>query len=256
VRPVRNAYAAVLLVSVLAVHVLAWLPAAHRFRGRPEYAALYAAVAGAVAASTGARRFLSHASTFAHELAHCVSAVLVGASPRRITYQPDSTGLAVLEVPERVGRYRRAFVFLCGYFGPCVAASTILSGLATGRAAATLVALATACAAALLLLVRNLWGAFVTGLLAASCWLAASRLSVRAAEVLLGFPVGVLLVLGVADAWGQYRLRQPGGCDAASAAAELHGVPWRFVAGAQAAAVTTVTAATAYLFLRLYALVP
>jgi len=256
VRTARNAYAAAILFAVIAVHILVWLTDLYGPVNATNRTAVYAAGAGTILALTGARRIMSHASTFAHELSHCVAAIAVGASPRSITYQTDSTGLAVLAFPERVGRYRRAIVFLSGYLGPVIAASTILCGLATGYTKEGLVVLSLACGGALLLLVRNFWGACVTGLLAAAAWLGAVHLPTRSTEIATGLLVGALATLGVRDAWGQLRLKEPGACDAAEAARELHGIPWKLVAGFQMTTVAFGAGVVAYMLLKTYGMVP
>lgn len=255
-RTARNAYAAAILFAVIAVHVLVWLTDLYNPVDTTNRTAVYAAGAGTILALTGARRIMSHASTFAHELSHCVAAIAVGASPRSITYQTDSTGLAILAFPERVGRYRRAIVFLSGYLGPVIAASTILCGLAAGYTKEGLVVLSLACGGALLLLVRNLWGVFVTGLLAAAAWLGAVHLPTRSTEIATGLLVGALATLGVRDAWGQLRLKEPGACDAAEAARELHGIPWKLVAGFQMTTVAFGAGVVAYMLLKTYGMVP
>lgn len=232
-RNLRNTYAALLLLVVLAAHGFLWLPPGLIEPHPVGLPTVIVALLGMVVALTRARVLLAHVSTFVHELSHCVAAIAIGASPRRITYQPDSTGLAILEFPEKVGRLRRSVVLLAGYLGPGIGAGTILSGVLAGKARETLVVLAAIATGALLLLVRNLWGAGVTALIAIVAAVSARSLPVIGAELLLAFLMGALATLGVRDAWDQYHLREPGSCDAAVVSREFPLLPWRGVAAFQ-----------------------
>lgn len=233
VRAARNAYAAALLLVVAGAYASAWLLPRYGVSGGVGTVALMAAASGAVLAATPVARPLRHLSTFFHELAHCVAAVAVGASPRRITYRPDATGLAVLEFPGRVGRWRRSLVLLAGYLGPAVTAGALTAGIAAGRSRETLVVLAGCAAGALVLLVRNAWGAFVAAVVGILCWIGARSVPAGLIEAVPAFLAGALAVLGVRDAGEQYRLRDPGECDAAGIAAELPPLSWRGVAAGQ-----------------------
>jgi len=240
-RPLRNAYAAMLLLLATISWASPWfLP---RFLAPTTLGVLpvVAAIAGASSAFTPARKTLAHVSTFVHELAHCVAAVAVGASPRRITYQPDATGLAILEFPERVGRLRRSLVLLAGYLGPGIGAGVVLAGVLAGRPRETVVVLAVTAVGALVLLVRNLWGAGVTALLALIASASARALPDVGVEILLAFLSGMLTALGVRDTWEQFRFREPGDCDAGAVARELPVLPWRWIAGAQLLAALALT---------------
>jgi len=240
-RTLRNTYATLLLLLVCVAYVSLWL--LPRFvEPRPVgILPIVMMLVGILAAATPARRTLSHISTFVHELSHCVCAIAVGASPRSIVYQPDSTGLAVLEFPERVGRLRRALVLLAGYLGPGIGAGAVLAGTLAARPRETLVALSATAAGALLLLVRNLWGAGVTALLAVVGALSVRSLPLVGVEVLLALVTGALSALGVRDAWDQFRFHDPGECDAAAISRELPVLPWRWVAGGQLLGAGTLT---------------
>jgi hypothetical protein len=235
-RTARNAYAALLFLMVTAAYASLWLLPRFGVSGGTGRVTLLAAVTGAAFAMTAGATPLSHVSTFVHELAHCVAAVMVGASPRKITYQPDASGLAILEFPERVGPWRKSVMLLGGYTGPGVVAGAILCGVRAGRARETLIVLSLCAAGALVLLVRNTWGAFVTGLVGVVCWAVVRVVPDTVVEVAPAFFVGVLPVLGIRDTLAQYRLRTPEGCDAAGVATELPLLTWRFVAGVQLAA--------------------
>jgi hypothetical protein len=230
-RAARNAYAAVLLLGVAAAYASLWMLPELGLSANIGRAALAAAGLGAVAATTQLAAPLRHAATFIHELAHCVAAVAVGASPRKITYQPNASGLAVLEFPGRVGRWRRSIVLLSGYLGPGVVAGAVTAGLRAGRPQETLIVFALCAAGALVLLVRNAWGALVTTLLGVLCWATARVVPENIMAAIIAFVVGALPVLGVRDTLEQYRLRNPGECDAAAVATELPFLSWRFVAG-------------------------
>jgi hypothetical protein len=248
-RAARNAYAAILLLGVTAAYASLWILPELGIGMDVGLEALAAAGLGAVAATTQLAAPLRHAATFIHELAHCVAAVAVGASPRKITYQPNASGLAVLAFPSRVGRWRKSIVLLAGYLGPGVAAGAVTAGLRAGRPQETLIVFALCAAGALVLLVRNAWGALVTTLLGVLCWATARVVPENFAVAILAFVVGALPVLGVRDTLEQYRLRNPGECDAAAIATELPFLSWRIVARGQIAATASLTVGVAWLLL-------
>jgi len=249
-RAARNAYAAILLLGVAAAYASLWLLPARANGGDIGIVALAASAVGVGVAMTAVATHLRHVSTFVHELAHCVAAIAVGASPRKITYQPNASGLAVLEFPARVGRWRRSVVLLAGYLGPGVAAGAIAAGLRAGRPRETLIVLSLCAAGALVLLVRNAWGAFVTAVIGLLCWAVAWAVPETVIAAVPAFLAGALPVLGVRDTLEQYHLRNPGECDAAAVAAELPLLPWRIVAGTQLVVAAALAAGVAWLLIR------
>jgi hypothetical protein len=233
VRALRNTYASLLLIAVVVAYALSWLLPTYGHENKAGKLTLLYAGLGVVLASSKARKILSHVSTFIHEIAHCLAAAGVGASPKKITYNPDSSGLALLEFPEKVGRIRHSLVFLAGYSGPGVCAGALTTGIVTGRSPETLLFATGATALALVLLVRNLWGALVTSILTLIALVATLNLPPSSAEALLALLVGLFGTLGVRDAWDQLRLRESGDCDAACVARAIPLLSWKVVAAFQ-----------------------
>ena len=253
-RAVRKLYATLLLILVAAALLSLWVTPLWGSRVRPHNLVFVLFVVGLLLTVTSARRTLSHISTFAHELSHCAGAALVGATPRKIIYNPDSSGLAVLEFPERVGRYRRSVVLMAGYLGPLLAAGALLSGLTIGKSRETLFVVSVVSGVSLLLLVRNLWGVLITSILGFLAWSAASHLPDAASQGVIALLIGILCGLGVADTIGQYRLPDPAGCDAEAASFELHRLPWKLIAATQVLMSLALAVLNSYFLFSLYRL--
>ena len=253
-RAVRKLYATLLLIFVATALFSLWVTPLWGSRVRPHNLVFVLFIVGLLLTVTSARRTLSHISTFAHELSHCAGAALVGATPRKIIYNLDSSGLAVLEFPERVGRYRRSVVLIAGYLGPLLAAGALLAGLTIGKSRETLFAVAVVSGVSLLLLVRNLWGALITTILGFLAWSAASYLPDAYSQGIVALLIGILCGLGVADTIGQYRLSNPTGCDAEAASFELRLLPWKLIAAVQVLMSLSLAVLNAYFLFSLYKL--
>lgn len=134
-------------------------------------------------------------STYAHEMGHGITALLVGGRFEAFVISPDGSGLAYLQVPE--SRLARAATSAGGLIGPAVLAAlffwlarnpkTAHMGLA-GFGVATL--------AALVLVVRNPFGWVFVGALGTGCVYLGIRSSARAAQWVLAF-MAVQLSLSV-----------------------------------------------------------
>jgi len=133
-------------------------------------------------------------STLAHEMGHGLTAVFLGGSFQRLAMWANGSGLAEIDIAG-FGRVSEGLTLAGGRVGPSVAAAICFFLGRTGRGArACLWGLAALLLLAEILLVRNLFG-FV-GLLAAACFLAASRLSLAGAQLAVVF-AGVQLALAV-----------------------------------------------------------
>lgn len=135
-------------------------------------------------------------STLAHEMGHGITALLLGGRFERLLVWASGAGMAEIGL-EGFGRIRQGLALAGGLVGPAVAAAVCFSLGKTGPGArATLWGLGCLLLAAEVLVVRNLFGFFFVGMLLAGCLLAASRLSLQAAQWVVVF-VGVQLALGV-----------------------------------------------------------
>ncbi len=134
-------------------------------------------------------------STLAHEMGHGVAAMLVGGSFQRFQMWPDGSGVAVWS--GEVSRLSRAVVAAGGLVGPAVAAAV---GFALGRtvrsARGALAGAAAILLLALVLVVRNLFGALFVAVVIAGCMLAARKASGEVAQLVLIF-LAVQLALSV-----------------------------------------------------------
>lgn len=178
-------------------------------------------------------KFVRHVSTFVHELGHCVGAVMVGAFAESIKYQPDSSGVAVLGFGAHIGRIRRVIVLLSGYAAPSVLGGALIAGVLIGYPLEVLLGLTAMAVGALTLLVRNIWGIYVTTLICLSTGVGAYYLNEELAAWALLLIAGVLLSRGVVDSVEQYRSKGPSGCDAEIISKTLYGIPRQFIAGVQ-----------------------
>lgn len=134
-------------------------------------------------------------STLAHELGHGVTAVLVGGRFDRFEMWSDGSGVAYWAGAD--GRFDLAVVAIGGLVGPAVVAGLGFFWGRTGKGArTTLLVGAAALGLALLLVVRNLFGAVFVALLALFCVLVARRASTEVAQLVLLF-LAVQLALSV-----------------------------------------------------------
>lgn len=135
-------------------------------------------------------------STLAHEMGHGLTALLLGGGFQRLAMWASGSGLAEIDTAG-FGRIREGLTLAGGLVGPAVAAAICFLLGRTGRGArACLWGLAALLALAEILVVRNLFGLVFVGLLAAACFLAASRLSPDGAQLAVVF-VAVQLALAV-----------------------------------------------------------
>ena len=134
-------------------------------------------------------------STLAHELGHGVTAVLVGGRFDRFEMWADGSGVAYWAGAE--GRFDLALVAMGGLVGPAVVAGLgFLWGRTARGARTTLLAGSVFLVVALVLVVRNLFGALFVLLLAVLCAVVARRASQEMAQLVLLF-LAVQLALSV-----------------------------------------------------------
>ncbi len=111
-------------------------------------------------------------ATLVHELGHGVAAILVGGEFHRLRVWPDGSGLADLSLPNARGA--RAFAAAGGLLGPPLAAAGLfLAGRSRASARVAMAVCSILFALALLLVVRNFFGAFLVVCMIALCGLAA-----------------------------------------------------------------------------------
>jgi hypothetical protein len=135
-------------------------------------------------------------STLAHEMGHGLAALVLGGKFQRLEMWLDGSGVAHLDLTG-FGRLREGLTLAGGLMGPAVAAALCFALGRTGRGArACLVGLGILLVVAELVVVRNLFGFFFVGLIAAVCLLAGLRLSPQRARWVVVF-VGVQLALSV-----------------------------------------------------------
>jgi hypothetical protein len=112
-------------------------------------------------------------STLAHELGHGLTAVLVGGQFSSFELYADASGVALTGTG---GRLQEVAVLAGGLIGPSIAAVLLfVMGRTPDRARTCLWLIAALLTAALLLVVRNLFGWFFIGGLATFCALVAWR---------------------------------------------------------------------------------
>lgn len=134
-------------------------------------------------------------STLVHELGHGVAAVLVGGRFERFLMWPDGSGVAYWS--GSLGRLDVALVAAGGLLGPAVVAGVGFALARTQRGARAALAVgAGALVLALLLVVRNLFGAFFVGVLIVLCVVVARLASAAVAQLMLAF-LAVQLALSV-----------------------------------------------------------
>ncbi|HSF40136.1 MAG TPA: M50 family metallopeptidase [Thermoanaerobaculia bacterium] len=134
-------------------------------------------------------------STLAHEMGHGVTAVLLGGGFERFLMWANGSGVAEIDLTG-FGRIRQGLALAGGLVGPAVAAAVLFTLGRTGRGArAGLMGLGVLLLLAEVLVVRNFFGFFFVGLVAAGCLLA-SRLKPETARWVVVF-VGVQLALAV-----------------------------------------------------------
>ncbi|MFY9824318.1 MAG: M50 family metallopeptidase [Thermoanaerobaculia bacterium] len=135
-------------------------------------------------------------STLAHEMGHGLTALLLGG--RFQSLQMWATGAGVSEMDlTGFGRIRQGLTIAGGLVGPAVAAALCFRLGKTGHGARScLLGVGLFLLAAEILVVRNLFGFFFTGLVAAGCLFAGRRLSPERAQWVVVF-LGAQLALSV-----------------------------------------------------------
>lgn len=113
-------------------------------------------------------------STWAHECAHGLAALLAGGRVERLYIYADGSGLATTRVPS--SRLRRVFVASAGYTGTAALGSGLLALRHTVRSDLLLIALGSAVVLSVLLWVRNAFGALALAMLGAGLILAGVKL--------------------------------------------------------------------------------
>lgn len=135
-------------------------------------------------------------STLAHEMGHGLTALILGGRFLRLVMWPDGAGVAEIDLTG-FDRIREALSSAGGLVGPAVAAALCFLLGRTGRGArACLLGLGIFLCAAEVLVVRNLFGFFFVGTLAALCLVGGRRLPQEGAQLAVVF-VGVQLALSV-----------------------------------------------------------
>ena len=232
-RTLRSAYTTALLMGVVGLYAVCGWMYSRQALLKVDTKMIAVLFVGMLLACIRLGRFARHVSTFVHELGHCVGAVMVGALARSIKYQPDSSGVAVLGFGTHIGRIRRVIVLLAGYASPSIMSGAIISGVLIGRPLEILVGLTALALGALTLLVRNMWGMYVTMLICLSTGIGAYYLSENLAKWALLLVSGVLLSRGVIDSVEQYGLKDALNSDADIISKTLYGIPRQLVAGLQ-----------------------
>ncbi len=134
-------------------------------------------------------------STFAHEMGHGVTALLLGGEFESFEMAADASGIAHLKIPE--SRIARAATSAGGLVGPALLAATFFWLAKRPKAArAGLLAFGVTSLVALLLVVGNLFGFLLVGLLATGCVFLGIKASARVTQAVLAF-MAVQLSLSV-----------------------------------------------------------
>lgn len=134
-------------------------------------------------------------STLAHEMGHGITAVLLGGGFERFLMWANGSGVAEIDLTG-FGRIRQGLAIAGGLVGPAVAAAICFALGKTGRGARLcLGGLGVFLLLAEVVVVRNFFGFFFVGLVAAGC-LFASRLKPETARWVVVF-TGVQLALAV-----------------------------------------------------------
>ncbi|HEX4966348.1 MAG TPA: M50 family metallopeptidase [Thermoanaerobaculia bacterium] len=135
-------------------------------------------------------------STLAHEMGHGLTALLLGGKFQRLEMWASGAGVSEIDLTG-FGRIREGLTLAGGLVGPAVAAALCFKLGKTGRGARScLVGLGIFLLAAEILVVRNLFGFFFAGLVAAGCLFAGTRVSPERAQWVVVF-LGVQLALSV-----------------------------------------------------------
>jgi hypothetical protein len=134
-------------------------------------------------------------STYAHEMGHGVTAMLVGGSLESIVIEPDGSGVALLRLPD--SRLARAATSAGGLLGPALLAAVFFSLTKRARRARTgLLAFGGISLLSAFLVVRSVFGWLFVGALGASSLYVGSRSRASTAQAVLAL-LAVQLSLSV-----------------------------------------------------------
>jgi hypothetical protein len=135
-------------------------------------------------------------STLAHEMGHGLTALLLGGRFQSLQMWASGAGVSEMDLTG-FGRIREGLTLAGGLVGPAVAAALCFKMAKTGRGARScLVGVGLFLLVAEILVIRNLFGFFFVGLVAAGCLFAGRRLSPERAQWVVVF-LGVQLALSV-----------------------------------------------------------
>ena len=135
-------------------------------------------------------------STLAHEMGHGLTALLLGGRFQSLQMWASGAGVSEMDLTG-FGRIRAGLTLAGGLVGPAVAAALCFKMAKTGRGARScLVGVGLFLLVAEILVIRNLFGFFFVGLVAAGCLFAGRRLSPERAQWVVVF-LGVQLALSV-----------------------------------------------------------
>lgn len=134
-------------------------------------------------------------STYAHEMGHGVTALIVGGSFDAFVMAPDASGLAYLRVPD--SRWARAATSAGGLCGPALLAAAFFWLARKSKTAHVgLLAFGIASLIAVALVVRSIFGVIFVGALGSTCTYLGVKSTARVAQALLAF-MAVQLSLSV-----------------------------------------------------------
>lgn len=231
----RRLYACVIIGVAAAILGGVALPDAVKDRGSAHPVLLTAGgVAGALLCATPAWRVLRYVITMIHEIGHAGAACLLGGRVRRIVVNRDSSGLATYALPPGWGLLRTPIVVGAGYAAPSIAGVVATAAVIRGVAGTWLWCCVGFVVMALLLLIRNFWGAWLGVVFGSVVSLITYALdSIDAAPgIVLSVVAGILLAGSVKAASVQTQAGDVMDSDAAVIGRTLH-VPGRFVAWMQ-----------------------
>lgn len=127
-------------------------------------------------------------STFAHEMGHGLTALLLGGTFHEFVMTPDGAGMATFSLDAGSGRIALAIVSAGGLVGPAILAAIYFRMARTPQLAKTaLAALAGIGALAILLVVRNGFGMMFVGAVSAIALVIASFLPARINQLVVAF---------------------------------------------------------------------
>ncbi len=135
-------------------------------------------------------------STLAHEMGHGLTALLLGGRFQSLKMWANGAGVSEMDLAG-FGRIRESLTLAGGLVGPAVAAALCFKLGKTGRGAhLCLLGVGIFLLVAEALVIRNLFGFFFAGVVAAGCLFAGRRLSPQRAQWVVVF-LGVQLALSV-----------------------------------------------------------